>query len=188
MNLTQHNQTLQSRIGMATARNVIQEPFQHQPPRQGETEIRVLELLHKGEFGDETPRELKYVDLSRDEGIGEELGRTCSIDVGVMATIPCPTCHRSGGDLHPRVGKSKSREVSLASIQSAALGCNLCSFVKQLLAQHVMTPKKGDSSYESAKVRVDDDGLKFTGQWQGALVIEIYAPSKFRPLILGEAM
>jgi hypothetical protein len=27
-------------------------------------------------------------------------------------------------------------------------------------------------------VRVQDDGLRFTGQWQGALVVEIYKPCK----------
>lgn len=173
---------------MASIRDAIQEPFQHWPPRRRDgTEIHVLELP-KGEFGDETRCELKHVDLSRDEGIREELGRTCSIDAGVMAKVPCPTCHRSEGNLHPGVGKSESREVSLASIHSAALGCNLCSFVQQLLSQDLTTPTKGDSSYDSAKVRVDDDGLRFTGQWQGALVIEIYAPGKFHLLILGEAI
>jgi hypothetical protein len=173
---------------MATARDVIREPFQHQLPRQDGTEIRVLELLPKGEFGDETRSDLNHVDLPRNEGIGEELGRTCSIDAGVMAKIPCPTCHRSEGDLHPRVEKTESREVSLASIHNAALGCNLCSFVQQLLAQDLTTPNKCHSSYDSAKVRVDDDGLRFTGQWQGALVIEIYTPSKFHLLILGETV
>jgi hypothetical protein len=105
-----------------------------------------------------------------------------------MAKYQCPTCHRSEGDLRPRSGKSESREVSLASIHSAALGCKLCSFVQQLLARDVTTPKKDDGSYSSAKMRVDDDGLRFTGQWQGALVIEIYAPSKFHLLILEQAI
>ena len=104
-----------------------------------------------------------------------------SFTLGVMAKNPCPSCHRSEGGLHARGGKSESREVSLASIHSAALSCNLCSFVQQLLARDVTTPKKDDISYESAKVQVDDDGRRFTGQWQGALVIEIYTPSKLHP-------
>jgi hypothetical protein len=96
----------------------------------------------------------------------------------------CPVCLRSEGDLHPSDGKSESREVSLASIHSAAVDCSLCSFVQKLLEQDETTPKKYDSSYESAMVRVEDDGLRFTGQWQGALVVEIYKPCKSRLLIL----
>jgi hypothetical protein len=99
-----------------------------------------------------------------------------------MAKYQCPICDRSEGDLRPGSGKSESREVSLASIHSAALSCKLCSFVQQVLARDVTTPKKDDGSYGSAKVRVDDDGLRFTGQWQGALVIEVYSPSKFHLL------
>jgi hypothetical protein len=103
----------------------------------------------------------------------------------------CPTCYRSEGDLHPGGGKSESREVSLASIDSAAAAdCSLCFFVKELLARDKTTPenKKDDNSYESAKVRVDGNGLRFTGQWQGALVTEIYSPGKSALLILEEAM
>jgi hypothetical protein len=37
----------------------------------------------------------------------------------------------------------------------------------------------GDELYESAVVRVDEWGLRFTGQWQGALVIEIYKSGEF---------
>ena len=99
----------------------------------------------------------------------------------VMAQNPFSACLRSEGDLHPKGGKSESREVSLANFHIAALNCRLCSFVQQL---DVTTPKKDDSSYESAKVRVDDNGLRFTGQWQGALVIEIYPASKSHPLVL----
>jgi len=103
----------------------------------------------------------------------------------------CPTCFRSEGDLHPKGGKRESREVSLTSIDSAAAAdCNLCLFVKQLLARDKTTPenKKDDSSYQSAKVRVDDNSLRFTGQWQGALVIEIYARSKILVPIFEKAM
>lgn len=102
-----------------------------------------------------------------------------SFGIKVMAKAVCPICHRSEGDLHPGSGQSESREVSLANIQSAAeKGCSLCSFVKKLLEQDNTTPKKEESEYEDAVVRVEDDGLRFTGQWQGALVIEIYQPRK----------
>lgn len=101
-----------------------------------------------------------------------------------MARNLCPSCRRFEGDLRPGDGKSESREVSLASIQSTAEnGCSLCSFVKQLLEQDNTTPKKGSSEYESAMVRVEDHGLRFTGQWQGALVIEVYQPRKSSLLI-----
>ena len=111
--------------------------------------------------------------------------------MGIMDKKRCPTCYRFEGNLHPENGKSESREVSLASIDSAAAAdCSLCFFVKQLLARDKTTPenKKNDSSYESAKVRVDNNGLRFTGQWQGALVAEIYACGKFPLLIFEEAM
>jgi len=39
------------------------------------------------------------------------------------------------------------------------------------------------SEYEAAMVRVEDGGLRFTGQWQGALVVEVYDAGK-SPLIL----
>ncbi len=99
-----------------------------------------------------------------------------------MAKNPCPTCRRSDGDLRRRREDIESREVSLASIHSTALGCSLCYFVQQLLAQDLTTPKKDDGLYEVAKVRVEEDGLRFTGQWQGALVIELYSPSNFHLL------
>jgi hypothetical protein len=101
-----------------------------------------------------------------------------------MAKNLCPVCLRSEGDLEPRKEKSEPREVSLASIQRAAARCSLCSFVQELLEQDKTTPKKDDSSYESAMVRVEDHGLRFTGQWQGALVVEVYKPRESPLLIL----
>ena len=101
-----------------------------------------------------------------------------------MAKTVCPTCLRSEGDLHPGEGTSETREVSLASIQrTVERGCSLCSFVRQLLEQDETTPRKDGSEYESAMVRVEDDGLRFTGQWQGALVIEVHQPRK-SPLLI----
>jgi hypothetical protein len=126
-----------------------------------------------------------------------------------MAKATCPTCHRSDGNVNPSLIKynrvfylfwqlltyillllpsglgtrnSKSHEVSLASIHNTAAVCKICSFIQESLACDVTTPNKDDISYESAMVRVDDEGLpglRITGQWQGALVVEIYKPGKF---------
>lgn len=95
-----------------------------------------------------------------------------------MAKNLCSVCLRSSGDFQHGDENSEPREVSLASIQSAAASCSLCGVVQEQLEHDDTTPKKDDSSYESAKVRVQDDGLRFTGQWQGALVVEIYKPCK----------
>lgn len=127
-----------------------------------------------------------------------------------MAASLCSTCHRFEGSLNPRPvvynivfypfwllvnyilqlsygnSNSESREVSLASIHSTATSCKVCSFVQESLARDKTTPKKIDSSYGNAKVRVEDDGLpglRFTGQWQGALVVEIYTPGRVYILI-----
>lgn len=98
-----------------------------------------------------------------------------------MAKPPtlCPSCLRQDGDLHPISSSSDIREVSLTTIQSAAEECTLCFFVQYLLQKDETTPKTGESEYESARVRVEDGGLKFTGQWQGALVMEIYRAGEF---------
>jgi hypothetical protein len=90
----------------------------------------------------------------------------------------CPVCLRSEGDFQHGDEQSEPREVILASIQSAAADCSLCCFVQEQLEKDATTPKKDDDSYAIAKVRVQDDGLRFTGQWQGALVVEIYQPCK----------
>jgi hypothetical protein len=66
-----------------------------------------------------------------------------------------------------------SNDVSLSSIRSSALTCDICSFVQKLLDKDEKTPKEGDACYESAKLRVEDRGMKFTGQWHGALVIDM---------------
>lgn len=86
----------------------------------------------------------------------------------------CITCQRREGDLEPRPGKGESREVSLSSIHASATSCKLCKFVQELLERDATTPKVEDPSYQRAIVRVDEWGLRFTGQWQGALVIEVY--------------
>jgi len=101
-----------------------------------------------------------------------------------MAQNTCSTCRRSSVDLGPGHGLSGTHEVSLSSLHySASSGCSLCAFVRELLAQDVTTPKADDMSYQSVKVRVDEWGLRFTGQWQGALVIEIYRPGRFPTLV-----
>ena len=104
----------------------------------------------------------------------------------LRASTLCPVCLRSAGDFQHGDENSEPREVSLASIQSAAASCSLCRFVQEQLEQDDTTPKKDDSSYEIAKVRVQDDGLRFTGQWQGALVVEIYKPCE-SPLLVSES-
>jgi hypothetical protein len=90
-----------------------------------------------------------------------------------MAKHICQVCLRVEGNLRPGQGKSESREVSLAAIQSAAEDCSLCSFVKGLIEDGT-TREMDRSEYEDAMVRVEDEGLRFTGQWQGALVVEVY--------------
>ncbi len=94
----------------------------------------------------------------------------------------CPICLRTEEDFQHGDEKSEPREVSLASIQSAAADCSLCCVVQEQLEKDATTPKKDDDSYAIAKVRVQDDGLRFTGQWDGALVVEIYQPCKSQPM------
>ncbi len=91
-----------------------------------------------------------------------------------MAGKICSTCQRCNGDVEPRFGASRSRDISLASLDASAASCEICGFVHNLLEQDMTTPNIGDSLYQSSMVRVDEDGLRFTGQWQGALVIEVY--------------
>ncbi len=98
----------------------------------------------------------------------------------------CPVCLRSPGNFQHGDENSDAREVSLASIQSAAASCSLCRVIQEQLELDDTTLREDDGSYESAKVRVQDDGLRFTGQWQGALVVEIYKPCK-SPLLVSES-
>ena len=93
----------------------------------------------------------------------------------------CPACLRAEGDLRPGQGRSESREISLVDFQSAAeAGCSLCSFVKNLIEDET-TRAMDRSEYEDAMVRVEDGGLRFTGQWQGALVVEVYDAGEYLP-------
>lgn len=102
---------------------------------------------------------------------------------GIMSKIVCPVCLRAEGDLQPGDGKSESREVSLASVQSAAAsGCSICSFVNDLINEDESVRKMDEREYDTTMVRVEDDGLRFTGQWQGALVIEIFKSSRYSDL------
>jgi hypothetical protein len=90
----------------------------------------------------------------------------------------CSTCQRSGGDLAPEHGVVKTRDVSLSGFHHSAVGCSLCAFVQKLLAEDPTTPLLGDPEYEYSMIRVDEWGLRFTGQWQGALVVELYKPGE----------
>ena len=93
----------------------------------------------------------------------------------------CPTCQRIGGDLEPQQGLagSKTYDVSLSSLHDSASSCTVCAFVQNLLAQDPTTPGLDDSTHMTSMLRVDEWGLRFTGQWQGALVIEVYKPGNY---------
>lgn len=91
-----------------------------------------------------------------------------------MAEEICSTCRRCDGDLEPRSGEGESRDVSLLSIHASASSCKICAFVYTLIRQDTTTPNVDHEFYPSSMVRVDEGGLRFTGQWQGALVIEVY--------------
>ena len=96
----------------------------------------------------------------------------------------CPVCLRAEGDLSPVQGENESRrEVNLVAIQRAGEGgCNLCSFVKNLIEDET-TRAMDRSEYGDAMVRIEDGGLRFTGQWQGALVVEVYDAGEYLPLL-----
>ncbi len=90
----------------------------------------------------------------------------------------CPACLRAEGDLRPDEAISEKGEASLAIIQNAAEdGCKLCSFVKGMIEDDT-TRAMDRNEYEDAMVRVEDGGMRFTGQWQGALVVEVYDAGK----------
>jgi hypothetical protein len=90
----------------------------------------------------------------------------------------CPACLRAKGDLRPDEAISERGEVSLAWIQNAAEdGCKLCYFVKGMIEDDT-TQAMDRNEHEDAMVRVEDGGMRFTGQWQGALVVEVYDAGK----------
>jgi len=98
-----------------------------------------------------------------------------------MAVTICPTCNRSRNDLEQRDETSQSREVSLSHLQDSSTSCRICGFVHSLLEHDLTTPKLDNPAYLTDKVRVENGGLKFTGQWQGALVTEIYKAGNYVP-------
>lgn len=98
----------------------------------------------------------------------------------ILATV-CPTCRKVDGDLEPKQGpaNTKTHEIDLSSLNSSASICTICAFVQDLIAQDPTTPRTNDPVYNSSTVRVNVWGLRFTGQWQGSLVIEVFEPSVF---------
>ncbi|KAH7418998.1 heterokaryon incompatibility protein-domain-containing protein [Cadophora sp. MPI-SDFR-AT-0126] len=87
---------------------------------------------------------------------------------------PCSTCHRQNASLEPLAEPNEAREVSLRSLHGSALTCKICAFVQGILSLDPTTPRKIDDLYETSRIKVECGGLRFTGQWQGALVIEVY--------------
>jgi hypothetical protein len=57
----------------------------------------------------------------------------------------------------------------------SALNCESCGFIAALLDEEGTTPMDED---QTATIRVDNGGRRFTGQWHGALVTELYEPGK----------
>lgn len=107
-----------------------------------------------------------------------------------MANHFCSSCKTFGGRLETRDEELGSYEVTLATIHKAALisCCRVCGFVKDVLAKDTTTPKVGEALYRDARVKVNEGGLIFTGQWQGALVTEIYSVSKFEIQAIKQGM
>ncbi|KAG4441388.1 hypothetical protein IFR05_003145 [Cadophora sp. M221] len=91
-----------------------------------------------------------------------------------MEGVLCSTCGRHDSSLEPVDNPSESREVCLRSLHASTLTCKICAFVQEVLSLDPTTPNVVDESYDSARIKVDDGGLRFTGQWQGAMVIEVY--------------
>lgn len=110
-----------------------------------------------------------------------------SLDNAMVPGNICSTCQRFDGDLEQRSGTSKSRDVSLSSLQASASSCKICTFVQTLLAQDITTPNIDNPLYPNSMVRVDENGLRFTGQWQGALVIEVYKTGRYRSQVKARA-
>lgn len=102
-----------------------------------------------------------------------------------MGGDQCSTCHRRNGSPDPLTEPSEVRAVSLRSLDGSALTCEICAFVQEVLSLDPTTPEKTDESYESSTLKVEDGGLRFTGQWQGALVIEIYKNGRHHVLNCG---
>lgn len=89
-----------------------------------------------------------------------------------MALTTCPIGHREDGNINSQVRPHEATEVTL-NILSAAT-CTICAFAYDVFNRDDATPKSDSSSYHIDKIRVDDTGLIFSGQWQGSLVVELY--------------